>query len=173
MVRPTLLLIILGSLSLSHTHPGESLEDVQTDAKIRADYLKKLKPHRRIKSCTTPNSLLSKQQSDERREQLFRTLRGEHSIEPGNPKSLHTEVAIEEVNGPLQSIKSFIADAKSGYYGSWRSDHKHDLSKLAFSRNDPMAGKLPRLDWGSYNLGNTLVLSPTVGAGPFCKQRKS
>lgn len=160
----------LACVALSHAHPGEGLENAQAEGKKRSEYLKKLIPQKRIVSCKSPDNLLNKQQVDERRRQALRTLQEEHDLEPSVPQPFHNEIDAEETYGLFQKVKTFISDTKGGWYGARRNNHKRDPSELAFARNNPAMGNLPRLDWESYKLGNTLVLAPSVTVGPYCKK---
>jgi hypothetical protein len=164
----SVLTAMLAGAVIVRAHPGETLEHVRAELKTRSDYIKLLMPQKRMASCRLPNSLPSIQQTADRREEAVKALRGEHNIKTNVPDLIGADSVQRIPDSPLQGIYDFFSSIISGWHGAWRKNHKRSPSGVAFLRNNPAAGKLPRYDWGSYGLESTLVLAPSVTEGPYC-----
>lgn len=171
MVRSTFFLTaFLACTAVVYAHPGESLEHIELEAKNRAEYLGQLNPHKRISRCKLRNDLSSKQQTSDRRQEAVQTLRKEHGIEISTPLSVDHVSVEEPLDDDYSGFRGKTRAFWNAWNGPWRSIHRRDPSTVPFSKDKLATGDLPALDWGSYNLGSTLVLAPLGTEGPYCKQ---
>ena len=169
MILSFFLIASLACTAIVDAHQGESLQNVQNEAKSRSEYLQRLKPRRRIASCTMQKGSSSRQRTNDRREEVVKALREQHHIDPSMPMSALDQPIEEVEDGVIAGFRDFINGVKSGWNGPWRNDHKRDASEVPISWNNLNTGHTLMFDWGSYNLGNTLVLAPSVTEGPYCK----